>query len=90
MDRDRGRQRDVGLLYLSVRIERSASIFSFIPWSDGFNQQRYLNTSNIYIYYNIHYGTFDFSLIYYVFHILPKIYTAKHATFPMPMYAITV
>ena len=27
---------------------------------------------------------------YYVFHILPQIYTANHTTFPIQMYAITV
>ena len=32
----------------------------------------------------------DFLDIYYVFHILPQIYTANHATFPIQMYAITV
>ena len=26
---------------------------------------------------------------YYVFHILPQIYTATHVTFPIQMYAIT-
>ena len=28
--------------------------------------------------------------MYGVFHILPQIYTANHATFPIQMYAITV
>ena len=28
--------------------------------------------------------------MYYVFHILPQIYTENHATFPIQMYASTV
>ena len=37
-----------------------------------------------------HFGTQKVILMYRAFHILPQLYTANHATFPIQMYAITV